>query len=52
MLERSDKKRYLKPKPSQYSGLDSHIWKTKMEIVRLISGKPELKLKTLSEPAS
>lgn len=52
MFKRGDKRRFLKPKPAQYSGLDSHIWKTKMEIVRLVSGKPELKLKTLSEPTS
>jgi hypothetical protein len=51
-LRQSDKKRLPKPKPSQYSALDSHVWKTKMEIVRLISGKPDLKPKTLPKPAS
>lgn len=52
MLRRSDKKRLPKPKPAQYSSLDSHVWKTKMEIARLISGKPELKPKTLPRPTS
>lgn len=52
MFSRSEKKKNLKSKPAQFSGLDSHIWKTKMEIVHLISGKPDLKLKKLSEPTS
>ena len=52
MSRRTDKKKCLKSSPSQYSVLDSHIWESKMEIIRLISGKPELKLKTPSEPAS
>ncbi len=52
MFRQSQKRRDLKSGPAPYNRIDSHIWKTKMEIVRLISGKPELKLKTLSEPAS
>jgi len=29
--------------------LDSHKWATKMEIIRLISGKPDLKIKSISK---
>jgi len=29
--------------------LDSHKWATKMEIIRLISGKPDLKIKAISK---
>jgi len=28
-----------------YNGLDSHKWATKMEIKRLLSGKPDLRIK-------
>jgi len=28
-----------------YDGLDSHKWATKMEIRRLLSGKPDLRIK-------
>jgi len=40
-----DKKRAIKSKPTTYHGLDSHKWATKMEIQRLLSGKPDLKIK-------
>ena len=52
MFKKGDKKRFLKPKPAPYNRIDCHRWENKMEIIRLISGKPELKLKTLSEPTS
>jgi len=52
MLRRSDKKRNITSKPILNNGPDSHRWESKMEIIRLISGKPDLKLKTLSEPIS
>jgi hypothetical protein len=40
-----DSKRAIKSKPTTYHGLDSHEWATKMEIQRLLSGKPDLKIK-------
>ncbi len=40
-----DNKRAIKSKPTTYHGLDSHKWATKMEIQRLLSGKPDLKIK-------
>ncbi len=47
-----DSKRAIKPKPAIYHGLDSHKWATKMEIQRLLSGKPDLKIKfTPRDPA-
>jgi hypothetical protein len=52
MLRRIDKKRSVKPRPAPCNTLNCHRWESKMEIIRLISGKPELKLKTISEPAS
>jgi len=30
-----------------YGGLDSHKWPTKMEIQRLLCGKPDLKIKAM-----
>lgn|GEM_PF-3678732 len=38
-------KRLIKSNLPMYHGLDSHKWATKMEIQRLLSGKPELKIK-------
>jgi len=52
MLRRSDKKRSIKSRPAPCNTLNCHRWESKMEIIRLISGKPDLKLKTISEPAS
>ncbi len=39
-----DSKRAIKSKPAMYRELDSHKWATKMEIQRLIRGKPDLKI--------
>jgi hypothetical protein len=39
-----DSNRAIKPEPTTYHGLDSHKWATKMEIQRLLSGKPDLKI--------
>jgi len=52
MLRRSDKKRSIKSRPAPCNTLNCHRWESKMEIIRLISGKPDLKLKTVSELAS
>ena len=52
MFWRKDKKRNNKSAQPPNNGPDSHKWETKMEIIRLISGKPDLKLKSLSEPNS
>jgi len=52
MSRRSNKKRNIKSRPAQYNVLDSHRWESKMEIIRLISGKPDIKIKPLSETAS
>ncbi len=52
MFRRSNKKRNSKSGPVSNNGPDSHKWESKMEIIRLISGKPDSKLKTLSEPTS
>ena len=52
MFRRSDKKRSFKSRPAPNNGPDSHKWETKMEIIRLISGKPDLKIKTFSGPVS
>ena len=52
MFRRTDKKRNFKSKPVSNNGPDSHKWESKMEIIRLISGKPDLKLKPLSEQTS
>jgi len=38
-------KRAIKSKPPIYHGVDSHKWATKIEIQRLLSGKPDLKIK-------
>lgn len=42
-------KRTTKPRPALYSGIDSHSWPTRMERTRLISGKPDLKLKAVEK---
>ena len=41
----SNKKTAKGPKPPTHNGLDAHAWATKMEIRRLVGGKPDLKLK-------
>jgi hypothetical protein len=45
MKKLNDKKRTTKSTMTINPVLDSHKWATKMEIMRLISGKPELKIK-------
>jgi len=35
-------------RPTIFNRLDTHNWANKMEIHRLLSGKPEMKLKTES----
>ncbi|MHC4061123.1 MAG: hypothetical protein ACYSUC_02895 [Planctomycetota bacterium] len=40
-----DIKEENRPKPSVYTGLDTHKWATKIEIQRLIKGKPDPQLK-------
>jgi len=52
MFRRRDKKRNNKSAQPPNNGPDSHKWETKMEIIRLISGKPDLKIEPLSEPVS
>jgi len=52
MLRRSDKKKNIKSPLAPNIGPDSHSWENKMEIIRLISGKPDLKLNTLSKSIS
>jgi len=37
-------KETVKSKPPAYDGLDSHKWDTKMEVQRLLSGKPDLEI--------
>ncbi len=49
MFGRSKKKRNLKSKSALCNRIDCHRWESKMEVIRLISGKPELKLKTFPE---
>ena len=51
MFRRSDKKRNIQQTPAINKGPDSHKWETKMEIMRLFSGKPDLKLKHIPKPA-
>jgi len=46
MKRTKDKKDTGKSRPQASSGLDSHKWATKMELRRLLSGKPELRIKT------
>jgi hypothetical protein len=48
MKKLSDKKRPIKSEMTINPMLDSHKWATKMEIIRLISGKPELKIKAIA----
>jgi hypothetical protein len=45
MKKPNDKKITIKSRMTINPVLDSHKWATKMEIMRLISGKPELKIK-------
>jgi len=45
-------KRTTKSKPVIHNAPDSHKWATKMEIHRLMSGKPDLKIKAASKPTS
>jgi hypothetical protein len=52
MIRLNRKKAIVKPRPAMYNGLDSHKWQTKIEIVRLISGKPDLRINTFSIPGS
>ncbi len=52
MFRRSDKKRNSKSRPVINNGPDSHRWETKMEIIRLISGKQDLEIKAFSGPVS
>jgi len=40
-----DKKRATTWRPATYSRIDCHKWATKMEMHRLLSGKPDLKIK-------
>jgi len=51
MFRRSDKKRNIHPAPAINKGPDSHKWETKMEIIRIFSGKPDLKLKQIPKSA-
>jgi hypothetical protein len=45
-------KRATKSKPVVHSAPDPHKWATKMEIHRLMSGKPDLKIKPAPKPTS
>ncbi len=45
MKKSSNKKTKKGSKPLIHNGLDAHAWATKMEIRRLVGGKPDLKLK-------
>lgn len=45
MKKLNNKKRTIKPTMTINPVLDSHKWATKMEIIRLITGKPDLKIK-------
>ncbi len=45
MKKTSDSNKAIKSKPSLYYGLNAHKWATKMEVRRLLSGKPDLELK-------
>lgn len=51
-MNRVDKKTTIKPRLTLCNAIDSHKWETKMEIVRLISGKPDLKIEGLAQSAS
>lgn len=46
MKKTSDGNKIIKSKPSLYYGLNAHKWATKMEVRCLLSGKPDLVLKT------
>jgi len=48
MNKLNNKKRTIKSEMTINPVLDSHKWTTKMEIMRLISGKPELKIKAIA----
>jgi len=52
MFWRRDKKRNNKSAQPPNNGPDSHKWETKMEIIRLISGKPDLTIEPLSKSTS
>lgn len=41
----SNSNKTIKSKPSLYYGLNAHKWATKMEVRRLLSENPDLKLK-------
>ena len=45
-----NKIRRTKSKPTIYSALNSHKWATKVEMHRLIAGKPDLKIKEIPKP--
>jgi len=45
MKKTSDSNKTIKSNPSLYYGLNAHKWATKMEVRRLLSGKPDLELK-------
>jgi hypothetical protein len=45
-----DKKRRTKSRPTIHSVLNSHKWATKVEMHRLIAGKPDLKIKEAPKP--
>jgi len=49
MKRLQDNKKISRYKRLVYGGLDSHKWATKMEIRRLLSGKPDLKIKVDSK---
>ncbi|MFZ2145732.1 MAG: hypothetical protein WAV28_00815 [Sedimentisphaerales bacterium] len=44
MKKTGDSNKKIKSRPSLYYGLNAHKWDTKMEVRRLLSGKPELEL--------
>jgi hypothetical protein len=49
MKKLNDKKRTIKLTMTINPLLDSHNWATKMEIIRIISGKPDLKIKAAAQ---
>ncbi len=48
MKKLNNKKRIIKSQMTINPLLDSHKWATKMEIIRLISSKPDLKIKAIA----
>jgi len=44
-----EKKRATTLRPATYSRIDCHKWATKMETYRLLSGKPDLKIKEVEK---